>query len=125
MKQALGHTVTPDTISHPNRKALGHTVITAVPVAETIIQQLGGQSRLRVMVNAKDFVATDNGLMFRFSGCRKANKVRITLNSMDTYDVEFFKIKKFTFETAAKFEHIYNVDLKAVFEDETGLYLSI
>ena len=97
-------------------------------IAQVIAQQLGGSVRkIALMVGARDFVAIENGLQFSFRSCRKANKVRITLNSMDTYDVEFFKYNRRTFECPMVHEvsGAYCDMLTDVFESFTGLYLSL
>jgi hypothetical protein len=92
-------------------------------VAQTIIDQMGGTNRLIAMIGAKYFVSGDNTVMFAFSGCRKASKVRIKLNSMDLYDITFFKKSKLDFVAVQTFEGIYNDQLKKTFENYTGLYL--
>jgi hypothetical protein len=96
--------------------------------ASTTLAQLGGSGRLSAMINAKHFMSSNDGqtLTFKFSGCRKANCVQITLNSMDTYDVEFVKIsRKLTCSTAAEYSGIYADNLKQTIEQFTGLYLSL
>lgn len=103
-------------------------------VANTIYQQLGG-GRFTAMTGAKNFVAYDNGIKFSIGrNASKANIVKITLNSLDLYDVEFIKYTPFNFnvktgkireeksETVAKAESIYNDMLQDVFTSITGLY---
>ena len=55
-------------------------------VATTILQQLGGAGRLRMMTGAYNFLDLKNGLSFRIKN-QRANYVKITLTSMDLYDV--------------------------------------
>ena len=98
---------------------------TTLTVANAIIAQLGGTSRLSAMINARDCVGDDKSVMFRFSGSRKINKIRITLNSMDLYDVEFFKMGRYDFKTVDTATGVYNDQLKSVIETATKLYLSI
>lgn len=93
-------------------------------VANTILQQLGGSGRISAMLGTKNFVGDENSLMFDFKMCKKAKKVRITLNSMDTYDIEFYKIRKFEHTVTGDFKGVYCDELKNVFEEFTGLYLS-
>lgn len=66
-------------------------------VATEILSQLGG-NKFRVMTGAKHFLDTGNGLDFSLPGsggfCKDGiNKVVIKLNSMDTYDIKFLKIR--------------------------------
>ena len=95
---------------------------------ETIIKQLGGAGKLRAMVGVTYFVADgENKICFDYKGCRKSNKIHITLNSLDTYDIEFFKYNRKTFECpqVGSFENIYGDQLVEIFEVFTGLYLSL
>lgn len=95
-------------------------------VANTIVQQIGGVRRLSLMVGASDFVGDENSVQFGFKGCRKANKCRVVLEPSDTYRVEFWKYNGRTYEMAkvSEFDDIYCDMLTALFEEQTGLYLS-
>lgn len=94
-------------------------------VAITILNQLGG-NKFRAMTGAKDFYATNNSMGFRLPGgggfCKNGvNYVKITLNSMDTYDVEFKRIRGHKITDVAEHAGIYNDMLQAIFTKETGL----
>jgi hypothetical protein len=94
--------------------------------ANITLSQLGGSGRLRAMIGAKDFMSENDGrtLIFKFKGCRKSNCLRITLNALDLYDIEFLKIRRLECETIAEFEGIGCENLKGSIEEFTGLYLS-
>jgi len=86
-----------------------------------------------MMIGAKDFFSDDDGmsLTFKFAG-KVANWVKIRLNAMDLYDIEFKKIGRLsrkTYEvpvkTTGEFEGIGVENLKSTFEEFTGLYLSL
>ena len=98
-------------------------------IAKNIQTQLGGSGRLSMMIGANNFVAETNGdyLRFRFKGSRKFNMITITLNALDTYDIEFQKYSpsKFTVTTVENFKGAYADMLVSVFEKTTGLYLSL
>lgn len=98
-------------------------------IAKEILNQLGGTSRLSVMVNAKYFavqkVGENEGVSFRFSGSRKTNYVLIVLNSIDLYDIQFGKIHGNNFKVVSEFKNIYADQLRHIFERETGLYLRL
>ena len=96
-------------------------------VAETILHQLGGSGKLKAMIGAKQFTAGANNLTFRFTApsLNKANCIRITLNAMDTYDVEFIRVRKFDLATIHTESGIYAEDLRRIIEQVTGLYLSL
>ena len=93
-------------------------------ICSTIVQQLGGMGRLKSFVNAKNFTYDKKtcSMVFQFSGSKKCNLIRITLNSMDLYDLEFMKIGK-EVKTVSKVDDVYNDMLISTFESETGLYL--
>lgn len=102
--------------------------MTNIQIAGTIMQQLGGQPRLCMMLAASNFLAGDNYLMFSFKGSRKANKCRITLNqTTDTYKFELLKFspKYLTCPVVYTLEDVYNDMLMDLFEQETGLYLTL
>ena len=107
-------------------------------VANTIYQQLGG-GRFAAMTGAKYFVACNNGLQFRIGrNASKANVVKITLNSLDLYDIEFIKHVEYKFtiskdgksfkerpeswQTVAKKESVYADMLQDIFTAVTGMY---
>jgi len=96
------------------------------PVAETILQQLGGAGRVSVMTGANTFVAEPQALSFKFKGSRKANNVRIELDkATDTYNVVFNKIVRYEPREVKAVEFIYWDQLKPLFEEVTGLYLTL
>lgn len=92
-------------------------------IANTILQQMGGTGRIRAMTGAKQFVALPNGVQFKWPAPDrgKPNTVRILLEPSDTYTVEFYNgLRKMSTHS-----DIYNEDLKKLFEQQTGLYLSL
>ncbi len=95
-----------------------------VQIAQTIAQQMGGTKRLQMFLGAMNFVAHENGLTFKFKGNRKFTHLKVTLNSMDTYDMEFIKVHGASIKTVKEFDGVYNDMLVSIFEDTTKLYLS-
>jgi hypothetical protein len=91
-------------------------------VADEIVRQLGGANKLKAMIGAKQFYSDNDGntLVFKFPNPRGPNLVKITLNGMDTYDIEFWRGTK----KVKEMSNIYNDQLMDVFEKETGLYLT-
>ena len=107
-------------------------------IATTILRQLGGH-RFIAMTGAKDFLAIDNGLMFKVGrNASKANRVEITLNGLDLYDIRFFRLTGGNFkvnhnkktcewvpvkETEVKqYNDMYCDQLQEIFTEVTGLY---
>lgn len=99
-------------------------------IAKAILTQMGGVNRISVMTNAKDFVALDSpeqgGVQFGFKGNAKTgNKFRVILGWDDLYTVEFWYVRGTTMKKIAEFDMIYGDQLKRIFEDHTGLRLSL
>ena len=63
-------------------------------VAQTILNQLGG-NKFIAMTGSKNFTSDGNTLNMTLTGNRSgANHLKITLNGLDTYDMEFIKYTK-------------------------------
>lgn len=106
-------------------------------VANEILAQLGGNKFL-VMTGAANLAADTNKLTMTIpTNKSKTKRVTITLNSMDTYDMEFIgitrkldkemaalgmKIYETAFFTVAKYEGIYADMLQTIFTKVTGMY---
>lgn len=94
-------------------------------IADTIYQQMGG-NRMKAMVGGYNFLILENGLSFKFKGCRTLNYMKILLTPQDTYYVEFGRIRKFrgvpTYSMVKQYDDVYAEDLQRLFTDETGLY---
>ena len=103
------------------------TIKNAGPVATTILSQLGGELPLVIMTGAHSFVGGMNSLTFRFKArARKGIKaIKITLDPMDTYTVEFWKIRGDKFEKVEECEDVYCDELIAVISRATGLALRV
>lgn len=98
-------------------------------IAQTILQQLGGR-RFVTMTGAKDLLGSENSLLFRLPerfALNGINKVRVTLDRMDTYTITFLKcnFRKHEFQIVAEHTDIYFDQLQAVFTEVTGLDTSL
>lgn len=95
-------------------------------VAQEILRQMGGIGRISMMTGAKNFVASENSVVFKIGkGAKnKITNIKIELNAMDLYDVTFFRVWGTKITEIKKVESIYNDMLKSTFENETGFYLS-
>jgi len=89
--------------------------------AQEVLKQLGG-NKFIVMTGAKNFSKDKNSIMFRIPKARLGiNYIKIKLNSMDTYDMEFGKIRKFEYKVVKKVNGVYNDQLHEIFTRTTGL----
>lgn len=90
---------------------------------KTTINQMGGYGKLKAMINMRDIIADSNNncFYFKFSGSKKLNLCKITLNSMDTYDLTFYLNAK----EKKCLKDIYAENLIEIFETTTCLRLSL
>jgi hypothetical protein len=103
-----------------------------IQIANTIIGQLGGFGKLKAMTGAKDISALDSGVQFSIGrNAASVNRVRITLNGLDLYDLEFGSIRKkrnasgYSVTIKAEHKNVYNDQLTELFEQATGMRLSL
>jgi len=92
-------------------------------VAKEILRQMGG-NRFVAMTGARNFTCDENSLGFRLPGTMtrdRINYVKVTLNSMDTYDIEFKAIRGYKVKDVDSYEGIYNDGLEAAIGRRTGL----
>lgn len=102
-------------------------------IAATIMEQLGGPRRLKMMIGAKNFIAMSasanvrGGLQFSLPafGTPRVNKIVVKLNAMDLYDVEFYFLRGGKAKLVAEAKDVFCDNLKSVVEKNTGLYLSM
>ncbi len=101
-----------------------------IEIGTNIRNQIGNQSLS--MLGAKDVYAIENGLSFKVRGSKKINYIKITLNSMDTYDMEFGLIRNsekaeagFTYKIVNTENGIYDDMLNQIIEKNTGLYTKL
>lgn len=100
--------------------------MTDLTIAQTIIAQMGGHRRLQLLVRARDFVAGDNFVMFRFSGSKIANKCKVVYDDgWDLYDFYLYLLHGAKVDLVYEIEGLYFDDLIPTFEEETGLTLSL
>ena len=99
---------------------------TDMTVAKTILEQLGG-NKFRMMTGAKHFGARDNSLSMKIGrNSSNSNYLKITLNSMDTYDMEFAKVTKMgEKKSVTEYNNIYNDMLTDQFTAHTGMYTKL
>jgi hypothetical protein len=96
-------------------------------VAKTILHQLGGASRLRAMMGARNFVLGTNYLAFAIPSNfakKNINYFRIELQWNDLYKVCFMSYRAGKMKTVAEYSDMYGDSVKPLIEQETGLYLT-
>ena len=95
-------------------------------VAKTILEQLGG-NKFRVMTGAKNFMGFSDGLVMKIGrNSSNSNYLKITLNSMDLYDMKFCKLtRKFEEKSVTEYSDVYNDMLTDVFTKHTGMYTKL
>jgi hypothetical protein len=93
--------------------------------ATTILNQLGG-NKFIVMTGSKNFINLGNGLQMKLTR-NKANAqyLSIELNSMDLYDLKFYSVSGIQLKMKNEINGVYCDQLKSIFTDVTGLYVSL
>ena len=95
-------------------------------VAKTILEHLGG-NKFRMMTGAKHLAGDENSLSMRIGrNSSNSNYLKITLNSMDLYDMEFCKLTRMgEKKSVTEYNNIYNDMLTDTFTSHTGMYTSL
>ena len=101
-------------------------------VAETILKQLGG-NKFRMMTGAlvisgnHRLAGDENSLSMKIGrNSSNSNYLKITLNSMDTYDMEFAKLTKMgEKKSVTEYKNVYNDLMRGTFTAHTGMYTSL
>ena len=95
-------------------------------VARIIWEQLGG-NKFRVMTGAKNLLNLGDGIAMKLGrNSSNSNYLKITLNSMDLYDMKFCKLtRKFEEKSVCEYNNIYNDMLTDQFTAHTGMYTSL
>ena len=95
-------------------------------VARIIWEQLGG-NKFRMMTGAKNLLNLGDGLAMKLGrNSSNSNYLKITLNSMDTYDMEFAKLTRMgEKKSVTEYNNIYNDMLTDQFTAHTGMYTSL
>ena len=108
-------------------------------IAETILDQLGG-GRFIVMTGSKNFIADGNTLRMTLArNASKANRLDITLNGKDLYDMRFYRYTAPRYSTRGgqfrtypekitevkTYNDIFCDQLQELFTSVTGLYTKL
>lgn len=102
-------------------------MIDANQTLNQLANSINGAHRLIAMIGAKNLAKDENSVSFKFmrGAANKANYCKITLNSMDLYDVEFGKIHGMNYKIINQVSGLYDDQLFSHFQDETKLNLSL
>lgn len=101
------------------------TDLNSKEIIKIIFQQLGGIYQVNAMIGIKDFKILKNGLQFQIHCKGQVNFIRILLNDLDLFNLEFGNIKPDGYLQKSLFNNIHGKDLKNLIEKEIGLSLSL
>lgn len=99
--------------------------------ATIALKQLTGRNNplntLKAMIGAQNIGLTSEGaITFKFKMYSKANVFSLFLDEgLDTYTMVFSKIRGYEMKEVKRVDMLYFDDLKRVFEETTGLRLSL
>lgn len=93
-------------------------------IANTTFNQIGGRQAM-VLIGGRASCMGDT-LNIQFKGCRKSNVVKIEYShGLDLYTMTFYKMAKYELKEVSKHEELYCDMLINIFEEETGLFLTL
>ena len=97
-----------------------------------IFRLIGNHQKLKVMLGAHSFVkgyfydADRPGIQFKFPRSNQINCCQIVLNlQTDEYCLLFLDIKNLQFVERGNYQNLPLENVRSVFEEATGLYLSL
>ena len=97
--------------------------------AEIILRQLGGRSRLSVMIGAQHFYGTEGSraLTFRFpnTAAGRPNAIVIRLDDNDTYTMRFSRVRGSSVRVVKEVSDVGVESLRRIFEETTGLRIAL
>mgnify|MGYP003133981741 FL=1 len=102
------------------------------PVVETMLNQLGGANKIRVMTGAT-IAIDDNSTTLVFNrqvgrSGQKLTHLTVSYNAgLDLYDLKATKLNKRTYEfdTVKKLTGVYGDQIKEICQNITGLYFTL
>lgn len=103
-------------------------------IANTILQQIGGNKALVMtgaynLVAGKDTETNNHYVSFKIKGSRTCNYIKISLNSLDLYDIHMSTVcltkEGFKEKNIKEYNSVYSDMLKGIIEEHTKLYLSL
>lgn len=94
-------------------------------VAQTILNQLGGR-KFVAMTGARNLIDGGSYLAFKLGRAKDSiNYVKITLTSMDLYDMEFGTIRSLNYKVKKEISGVSYDQLRDIFTEYTGLRTSL
>jgi hypothetical protein len=93
-------------------------------VSQNIAEQIG--SAAFFMLGARgSLLGSDNSLQFDVKGSRACSRIIVTLDTSDTYTVQFWKGKGLNIRKVGEQSFVYADSLKTTIEGFTGLRMSL
>lgn len=96
-------------------------------IALTILEQLGGRLFL-MLTGSTGLVDSGRGLQLKIgSNAKRVTHMRIDLADDDTYSIKFYRVTKrgLDITVLSEMEMINAEQLKDIFEEATGLYVTV
>ncbi len=99
----------------------GWAMSNMIAVVTTILEQMGG-NKFIAMTGARDFVAAENSLGFKFRGSQTYNYLEVRLTPEDLYDLRFCRLGRLgQVEEEEKIAGVFFDQLQPIFTACTGL----
>lgn len=100
----------------------------AQEIASAIIEQLGGNKFFAMTGSVCKYYDNDGAVTFKLRrNNAKAQYLKVSLNSMDTYKMDFFTVNTKTLDRTpiASYDLVYCDQLQDIFTKVTGLYTTL
>lgn len=99
---------------------------TKIQIAETIYNQLHGRRRLATMAGCKNFTYGEGCVTFHIGrNAKKVTAMGVKLEASDTYTVTLYQGKGVNMRKKETLENVYASQLVSIFEDRTGMFLTL
>lgn len=110
-----------------------YSEIELLEIANAVFDQMGGIKSISSMIGAWNFKSVNENnnvsVSWSFKGSKTFNFVKVLYTPMDTYIMQIGQLRKIkgipTMVIRKEQDDLYCEDIKAYFEKETGLYLTL
>jgi len=106
----------------------GESMNQVTEIATTAFYQLGNVNHLKAMISARFFANKDTHKFgLHFKGSKQWNCLEMELNSLDLYDLTFYKFNQNKTKVVSQktYNNVFCDSLRPIFKEETKLELNL
>ena len=95
-------------------------------VGKTILQQIGSKALMMIGAKPKQSMLTKNGVFLKIGrNAKSVNYIGVELNVMDTYDMQFIRMRAGKKTVVSEVSGVYSDMLNSMIESNTGMVTSL